>query len=135
MCRLKLISKRNSAIVSDRQVKLGDKEFNLLDKPYYVVESSEENRVVYTFHYMDKGEQQRKVSDDYFALFYGVLTGRIYTLIVKSPQGSHVSNEHWETFRREILQTGFDFDLAKSNLRLGFGVIKKLYFLQYEVVE
>lgn len=135
MCRLKLISKRNSAIVNDRQVKLGDKEFNLLDKPYYVVESSEENRVVYTFHYMDKGEEQRKVSDDYFALFYGVLTGRIYTLIVKSPQGSHVSNEHWETFRREILQTGFDSDLAKSNLRLGFGVIKKLYFLQYEVVE
>ena len=135
MCRLKLISKRNSAIVNDRQVKLGDKEFNLLDKPYYVVESSEESRVVYTFHYMDKGEEQREVSDDYFALAYGVLTGRIYTLIVKSPQGSHVSNEQWETFRREILQTGFDTDLAKSNLRLGFGVIKKLYFLQYEVVE
>ena len=135
MCRLKLISKRNSAIVNDRQVKLGDKEFNLLDKPYYVVESSEESRVVYTFHYMDKGEEQREVSDDYFAISYGVLTGRIYTLIVKYPGEVHVSNEHWEAFRREILQTGFDTDLAKFNLRLGFGVIKKLYQEQYEVVD
>lgn len=134
MCRLKLISKRNSAIVNDRQVKLGDKEFNLLDKPYYVVESSEENRVVYTFHYMDKGEEQREVFDDYLALAYGVLTGRIYTLIVKSLQGSHVSNVHWEAFRREILQISFDSDLAKSNLKLGFSVIKRLYFSQHEVV-
>lgn len=42
---LKLISKKNSNIVNDRQVKLGDKEFNLLDEFYYVVESSEDNHV------------------------------------------------------------------------------------------
>ena len=74
MCKLKLISKRNSEIENDRQVKLGDKEFNLLDKPYYVVESFEEYRVIYTFHYMDKEEQQRETSDNYFSHTYGIFT-------------------------------------------------------------
>lgn len=135
MCKLKLISKRNSEIKNDRQVKLGDKEFNLLDKPYYVVESFEEYRVIYTFHYMDKEEQQRETSDNYFSLTYGIFTGRIYTFIVKSSKEKHISNENWETFRHNKLQNDFDTDLAKSNLRLGFSVIKRLYFTQYEVVE
>lgn len=133
MCKLKLISKRNSEIKNDCQVKLGDKEFNLLDKPYYVVESFEENRVTYTFHYMDKEEQQRETSDNYFSLIYGIFTGRIYTLIVKYSREKHVSNEKWEKFHRNKLQISFNTDLAKSNLRLGFSVIRKLYFLQYKV--
>lgn len=133
MCKLKLISKRNSEIKNDCQVKLGDKEFNLLDKPYYVVESFEENRVTYTFHYMDKEEQQRETSDNYFSLIYGIFTGRIYTLIVKYSREKHVSNEKWENFHRNKLQISFNTDLAKSNLRLGFSVIRKLYFLQYKV--
>lgn len=133
MCKLKLISKRNSEIENDCQVKLGNKEFNLLDKPYYVVESFEENRVTYTFHYMDKEEQQREISDNYFSLIYGIFTGRIYTLIVKFSREKHVSNEKWENFHRNKLQISFNTDLAKSNLRLGFSVIKKLYFLQYKV--
>lgn len=133
MCKLKLISKRNSEIKNDCQVKLGDKEFNLLDKPYYVVESFEENRVTYTFHYMDKEEQLRETSDNHFSLIYGIFTGRIYTLIVRFSKEKHVSNEKWEDFRRNKLQISFNTDLAKSNLRLGFSVIRKLYFLQYKV--
>lgn len=135
MCQLKLISKRDSEIENDRQVNLGGKEFNLLDKPYYVVESLEENQVSYTFHYMDKEEDQRESSNDYFSLVYGMLTGRIYTFIVKSPRKNRIPNEKWESFRRNILQIGFDTDLASSNLKLGFSVIQKLYFTKYHVVE
>lgn len=135
MCQLKLISKRNSEIENDRQVNLGGKEFNLLDKPYYVVESSENNLVSYTFHYMDKDEEQQESSNDYFSLAYGMLTGRIYTFIVKSSRERRISNEKWALFHRTICQIDFDTELAKSNLKLGFNVIKKLYFSQYQVIE
>lgn len=135
MCQLKLISKRNSEIENDRQVNLGGKEFNLLDKPYYVVESSEDNLVSYTFHYMDKEEEQRKSSNDYFSLAYGMFTGRIYTFIVKSSRESRIPNEKWALFHRTILRIDFDTELAKSNLKLGFNVIKKLYFSRYQVIK
>lgn len=135
MCQLKLISKRNSEIENDRQVNLGGKEFNLLDKPYYVVESSENNLVSYTFHYMDKDEEQQESSNDYFSLAYGILTGRIYTFIVKSSRERRIPNEKWALFHRTILQIDFDTKLAKSNLKLGFNVIKKLYFSQYQVIK
>lgn len=135
MCQLKLISKRNSEIENDRQVNLGGKEFNLLDKPYYVVESSENNLVSYTFHYMDKDEEQQESSNDYFSLAYGILTGRIYTFIVKSSRERRIPNEKWALFHRTILQIDFDTELAKSNLKLGFNVIKKLYFSQYQVIK
>lgn len=135
MCQLKLISKRNSEIENDRQVNLGGKEFNLLDKPYYVVESSENNLVSYTFHYMDKDEEQQESSNDYFSLAYGILTGRIYTFIVKSSRERRIPNEKWALFHRTILQIDFDTELAKSNMKLGFNVIKKLYFSQYQVIK
>ena len=135
MCQLKLISKRNSEIENDRQVNLGGKEFNLLDKPYYVVESSENNLVSYTFHYMDKDEEQQESSNDYFSLAYGMLTGRIYTFIVKSSRERRIPNEKWALFHRTILQIDFDTELAKSNMKLGFNVIKKLYFSQYQVIK
>lgn len=135
MCQLKLISKRNSEIENDRQVNLGGKEFNLLDKPYYVVESSENNLVSYTFHYMDKDEEQQESSNDCFSLAYGMLTGRIYTFIVKSSRERRIPNEKWALFHRTIRQIDFDTELAKSNLKLGFNVIKKLYFSQYQVIK
>lgn len=131
MCKLKLISKRNSEIVNDRQVNLKGKEFNLLDKPYYVVESLEDNLVSYTFHYMDKEEEHQEASDDYFSLAYGKFTGRIYTFVVKSSRENHIPNKKWESFHRSILRIDFDTDLAKSNLKLGFSVIQKLYFQDY----
>lgn len=135
MCKLKLISKRNSEIENDCQVNLEGKEFNLLDKPYYVVESSDDNLVSYTFHYMDKDEEQRESSNDYFSLAYGILTGRIYAFIVKSSRESRIPNEKWALFYRTILQIDFETELAKSNFKLGFNVIKKLYFSQYQVIK
>lgn len=135
MCRLKLIRKKNLVIEDDHQIKLGEKEFNLLDKPYYVVESSEEWCVVYTFHYMDKTEDQREITDEHFQLIYGIFTGRIYSFVVKSRKEDHVPAEAWESFRKEKLLKIFETNLAKSNLQLGFSVIKKLYWGDYTILE
>lgn len=134
MCRIKLICKKNSEIISDNQVRISGKEFEILDTPYYVVKSEEGNSVSFIFHYLDATEDKKEVQDDKFKLTFGISTGRLYTFIVKS--NDHIANEFWESFKDNKMRMKiFNSTLAENNLRIGYNVVKKIYFQKFEIIE
>ncbi len=134
MCRIKLIRKKNSEIVSDEQVRISGKEFEILDKPYYVVQSEIDNQIDYIFHYIDTNEERHTVNNQYFELVFGLSTGRLYTFTVKSTE--HIPNVLWENFNGNSIQVEeLCSDLAKSNLKIGFNVVKNIYFNKIEVLK
>ncbi len=134
MCKIKLICKKDSEVISDNQVCISGKEFEILDKPYYVVKSEIDAQVDFIFHYIDTNEDRRIINNEYFRLTFGWATGRLYAFTIKSIE--HVANELWENFNSDYIQKEvFNSDLAKNNLKIGYGVVKKIYFNKIEILE
>ena len=137
MCTIRYLRKiPDSGIIEDSMVKISGKEYEVLDKPYYVVRTDLSNNSEFLFHYIDNSESSKVISNDYFTITYGLLTGRLYKFIVNIPINQHVPNEIWELYKKnDICATVFSSEIAKNNVIFGFGVIKKLYFKDYTKVE
>lgn len=137
MCTIRYLRKiPDSGIIDDSMVKISGKEYEVLDKPYYVVRTDLSNNSEFLFHYIDNSESSKVKSNDYFTITYGLLTGRIYKFVVNVPITQHVPNEIWEAYKKnDISATVFSSEIAKNNVIFGFSVIKKLYFKEYTKVE
>ena len=129
MCKIRYIHRVKGLVESDQNVKIENKEFDLVDKPYYIVRDDEENSSLYSFHYLDINESRKSVVANCFTIQYGVETGRLLSLTVRLPLNGRVKYEQWASFRKQLLGD-VNADISKKILE-SFDIVQRLYFEKY----
>lgn len=133
MCKIRLIKKTKGEISFDNQIHVSGQEFEIIDRPYYVVESEEDNITSFSFHYLDADEQKKKTEDGPFELFFGISTGRLYSLKIKTD--THIENIIWESLKDKIRNIELTSTIAENNLKTGCNVVKNIYFNKFELID
>lgn len=134
MCQIRYIKKTPTGVTSDCFVKISGKEYEILDKPYYVVRTDNESSIEFIFHYIDNNECNDDITSENLQLFYGKKTGRIYKFCITNIN-MHISNILWENFRKDkIEKLSIESEISKNNIIFSYNVIKKLYFDDYQII-
>ena len=142
MCSIRYIEKNNGKVTSDCFVKIGNKEFDLLDKPYYILRENNENGTIFLIHYLIVEENEKTYIHDPFTLRYGLITGRMLKLILSTTSGvltdeSWVKLEMWDSLWSHFednLKQNDKFEIIEK-LKNAFEIIKRLYFGRYQAIE
>lgn len=143
MCNIRYIVKEKEKIVSDCQIKIGNKEFDLLDKPYYVLRDNNTQSVVFSFHYYEVEEEIKTISHNSFSIQFGSITGRFLKmeLAIDSEMPNEDDNriklEQWSRFWNEVekkLENSYQSTIVER-IKNSFDIVQKLYFNKYQIVE
>ena len=132
MCKLRYIHRVEGLVKKDQDIKMANREFDLVDRPYYIIRDDDADSVKFTFHYLDVTEPEKKLSDGYFLLTYGEETGRLFSLSLRL-EGQRIKQEDWARFRKRI-STDNTFYLQKK-LQNSYDIIQRIYFERYDEVE
>lgn len=143
MCTIKYIERVDNQVVSDRFIKTSNKDFDLIDKPYYVIKDTNASSVIFTFHYLEAEEEVGAFNDNNFRLRYGMITGRLLDLSIVCNKtdnvfpNNKVKLEYWScfenTFERDLRGGLSDERILK--IKHAFEIIIKLYFEKFSIVE
>lgn len=142
MCSIRFIEKNDGKVTSDCLVKIGNKEFDLLDKPYYILRENNENGTIFLIHYLFVDENEKTFVRDPFRLKYGLITGRMLKLIL-SRNSSVLTDESWVKLEmwdslwshfEDNLKLNEQFEIIEK-LKNAFEIIKRLYFGKYQTIE
>ena len=129
MCKIRYIIRKKEEILEDKIIEVVNKDFNLLDKPYYIVKHEFDTKEKFSFSYLDENEKDKVLNDEHFKLTFGIQTGRLKELEINN--NTHIKNEYWEIFREHILIS--TSETIQRNIIHGFDIIKKIYFKQFEL--
>ncbi len=133
MCKIRYIQREGDIVKKDCTIRMDNKEFDLVDKPYYIVKDENADSVSFMFHYLDVNEETTRVSENSFTLKYGTKTGRLLSLDIKRSAEEWVKLELWTSFGKVLMTS-----IQRDNLRKvhdSFEIIQRLYFNKYEEVE
>ena len=143
MCNIRYIVKEKEVVVTDCQIKIGNKEFDLLDKPYFVLRNNNTQSVVFSFHYYEVEEETKIISYNPFSIQFGFITGRLLKMELATDSekpnedDNRIKLEQWSRFWNEVekeLENSFQISIVEK-IKNSFDIVQKLYFNKYQVVE
>lgn len=101
MCKLQIIRRRDSEILSDITRECPElRRISITDIPYYLTINYLDDKIEYSFKYIDYPDSKLCTSDC-FDMIYGETTGRVYSFIVKT-NAERIENKLWIKFTKEI---------------------------------
>lgn len=103
MCKLQVIRRRDSEILSDSTRECPElRRISITDIPYYLTINYLGDKIEYAFKYIDHPDS-KLCSSDYFDMIYGETTGRVYSFIVKT-YTERIENKLWVMFIKEVTE-------------------------------
>jgi hypothetical protein len=133
MCKIRYIHRSDGLVKTDQIIKLENREFDIVDKPYYILRDDNAHLCVFTFYYLGVNENTGIKEDNIFCLKYGTETGRLDSLSVKVPENERVKLEFWTAFRKTISKN--DSSEVLQKLQESFEITQRIYFDKFDVVE
>lgn len=134
MCKIRYIYREENQVLKDQQIKVRSKDFDLLNRPYYLVREDKIREIVYSIAYLKEDELDLKISENMFSLTYGKRTGRFKKLVIETTENEHIKNEYWERFRK-FLNENIDKSIDNEHISTAFEIIRKIYFNDYIVID
>lgn len=129
MCQIKLLIKSENKVINEKVVEIPNKDFNISNKPYFLILSQYSGVNSYVFKYLDS-EAFVSVSDDdsIFKIYIGQETGRIYTFNIFTIGNNRITNYQWEN-AIALIKKKLCFENEKSKtFELGLYLIKHIYY-------
>lgn len=130
MCKLKYIIRQDNAVLSDQEIIINHRDFDLLHRPYYLLKNLDIGLIKFSFHYLDFSEERLVLSNDFFSIKYGSITGRLYSLTIITR--AEVENKIWDIFKEYLKVNARLETFAHKRLLITFTIIKKIYFNNYK---
>lgn len=133
MCKIRYIYREENQVINDQQIKVGSKDFDLLNRPYYLVREDKKGEIVYSLAYLKEDELDLKISENMFSLTYGKRTGRFKELVIKTDENERIKNECWENFQK-FFNENIDKSIDNEHISSTFELIRKIYFEDYTII-